>query len=148
MTPPSIRPLVRNLPHVPSAAVVATALDLLLRRRLSRLAFYRLGERRFAVSVPGMGLDMAFRRRGRRFVPVAGGPGATALRVRLETGALDTLAAPPGSPPGDLLRAISVAGDPVVAHELREAIAALDVDHARRLLRRAARWARREAAPH
>lgn len=79
--PRPIRTLVRKLPRVPSSAVVAAVLNLMVRRRLPVRVFEHLGDRPFSIEVRDADLVMAFRYSGRRFVPVpAAGEAAPAGR--------------------------------------------------------------------
>ena len=97
MLPPPIRKLVRNLPHVPSSAVVAAVLNLLVRKRLPVTVFEHLGDRPFSIEVRDADLEMDFRFVGRRFVPVPAGREA-GLRIRVNASDFATLAAPEGAP--------------------------------------------------
>lgn len=143
--PRPIRTLVRKLPRVPSSAVVAAVLNLMVRRRLPLSVFEHLGERPFSIEVRDMDLVMAFRYGGRRFVPV---PHAReeALRFRVNASDFATLAAPLDAPDGDFLHDLVVIGDPDLTLEVRDALAGIDVVRTRRILRRAVRMAEREAA--
>jgi predicted lipid carrier protein YhbT len=143
--PPPIRTLVRGLPRVPSSAVVATVLNLLVRRRLPVEVFEHLGERPFSIEVRDMDLVMAFRFSGRRFVPVPYA-GDSALRFRVNAADFATLAAPTDEPDALFLHDLVVVGEPDIAGEVHRAVCAIDVVRTRRILRRAVRMAQREAA--
>ena len=144
--PRPIRTLVRKLPRVPSSAVVAAVLNLMMRRRLPLSFFERLGDRPFTVEVRDPDLVMAFRYAGRRFVPVPW-TGESALRFRVNASDFATLAAPPGSPEeGCCLRDLVVVGDPDIAREVHRTLAGIDVARTRRILRRAVRMAERQVA--
>ena len=143
--PPPIRSLVRKLPHVPSSAVVAQVLNLLVRKRLPVQIFEHLGERPFSIEVRDLDLVMAFRYRSRRFVPVPHA-GEEALRIRVNASDFTTLAAPQDAPDDGLfLHDLVVIGDPDIAREVHEALDGIDVQRTRRILRRAVRMAEREA---
>ncbi len=143
--PRPIRTLVRKLPRVPSSAVVAAVLNLMLRRRLPVTVFEHLGERAFTIEVRDAELVMAFRYCGRRFVPVPAA-GAAALRFRVNASDFATRAAPEGAPDdGHFLHDLVVVGDPDIAGEVHRALDGIDVARTRRILRRALRMAQREA---
>lgn len=141
--PPPIRTLVRNLPRVPSSAVVAAVLNLLVRRRLPVDVFEHLGERPFSVEVRDMDLVMTFRYSGRRFVPVPC-VGEAALRFRVNASDFATLAAPVEAPDGRFLHDLVVIGDPDIAAGVRKVLDGIDVVRTRRILRRAVRMVERE----
>ena len=142
--PRPIRTLVRKLPRVPSGAVVAAVLNLLVRRRLPLQVFERLGDRPFAIEVRDLDLVMAFRYSGRRFVPVPCA-GEAALRVRVNASDFATLAAPEGDPDDGLfLHDLVVIGDPDIADDVHHALDGIDIPRARRILRRAVRIAERD----
>jgi O2-independent ubiquinone biosynthesis accessory factor UbiT len=136
--PRPIRTLVRHVPHVPSAAVVATALNLLLQRALPAETLAILGERPFVIEVRDLDLVMAFRRAGRRFIPVPPVENP-ALRFRLNAANFAVLAAPPDDPDTRFLPDVTVVGDPAIAVQVRRTLDAIDVKRVRRLLWRAAR---------
>jgi predicted lipid carrier protein YhbT len=142
--PRPIHALVRNLPRVPSAAVVAAALNLLLGRRLPAEAFERLGARPFSIEVRDLDLVMTFRHDGRRFVPVPSTK-RTALRFRIDAADFAPLAMPESASDVLFLHDFDAEGDPRVASLVREALTGLDVRRTRRLFRRAARRAASEA---
>lgn len=136
--PSPIRSLVRHLPHVPSSAVVATALNVILNRRLGADVFARLADRPFVIEVRDLDLEMTFRRCGRRFVPVP--PTANpALRVRLNASNFAVLAGPVDDPDVRFLPDVTVVGDPSLTGKVRAVLAAIDVRHVRRGLWRASR---------
>lgn len=141
--PPPIRKLVRNFPHVPSAAVVAAVLNLLVRKRLPVTVFEHLGDRAFSIEVRDLDLEMDFRYRSRRFVPVPRG-GEAALRFRVNASDFATLAAPEGAPDEGFLHDLVVIGDPDIAEEVHQALDGIDVNRTRRILRRAVRLVERE----
>lgn len=140
--PLRIRSLVRRLPRVPSSAVVAIVLNLLLRRWLPAEVLRRLAERPFAIDVRDAGLSMAFRYSGRRFVPVPPAGGQD-LRFVIQARHFEALAEPEGDPVQPFLDDVAVIGDQAIAAPVREAVRRIDVGRARRLLRRAARAAER-----
>ena len=142
--PRPIRTLVRNLPRVPSSAVVAAMLNLLFRRRLPVTVFERLGERPFSIEVRDADLVMYFRYSGRRFVPVPY-TGNAALRFRVNASDFATLAAPEDAPDTLFLHDLVVVGDPEIAAEVRRTLAGIDVARTRRILRRAVRWVERDS---
>ena len=82
--PRPIRTLVRKLPRVPSSAVVAAVLNLMVRRRLPVRVFEHLGDRPFSIEVRDADLVMAFRYSGRRFVPVPAAGEVARVRLVLE----------------------------------------------------------------
>jgi predicted lipid carrier protein YhbT len=141
--PPPIRSLVRNLPRVPSSAVVATMLNLTVRRRLSQEVLAALACDSFTVEVRDLDLTMAFRYVRRRFVPVPA-MGVPALRFRVNAADFAALAAGEGDPQAAFLCDLVVVGDPQVAAEVRATLQGLDVERTRRALQRAARRAERE----
>ncbi|MDH5264947.1 MAG: hypothetical protein OEX21_09385 [Betaproteobacteria bacterium] len=144
--PPPIRSLVRKLPHVPSSAVVAAVLNLLVRRRLPVRVFEHLGERPFSIEVRDLGLVMAFRFSEQRFVPVPHA-GEEPLRFRVNASDFATLAAPEDAPDDGLfLHDLVVVGDPDIAGEVHRAFEGIDVARTRRILRRAVRLVRRDCA--
>jgi predicted lipid carrier protein YhbT len=128
---------------VPSAAVVAAALNLLVRKRLPVEVFEHLGERPFSIEVRDLDLVMAFRYSGRRFVPVPC-VGEAALRFRVNASDFATLAAPEDAPDGRFLHDLVVIGAPDIAAEVRNVLDGIDVVRTRRILRRAVRMAVRE----
>lgn len=142
MLPLRIRTLVRHLPHVPSSAVVATVLNLLLRRRLPADVLERLARQPFVIEVSDAGLSMSFRYRERRFVPVPPEKGM-ALRFVIQARHFEALAAREGEPVPPFVDHVVVIGDPALAEPVREAVRSIDVGRARRLLRRAVRLAGR-----
>jgi predicted lipid carrier protein YhbT len=143
--PQPIRTLVRRLPHVPSSAVVAAVLNLMVRRRLPVTVFEHLGDRPFSIEVRDADLVMAFRYSGRRFVPVPAA-GEAALRFRVNASDFATLAAPEDAPDdGRFLHDLVVVGDPDIAQEVHRALEGIDIVRTRRILRRALRMAQREA---
>jgi len=143
--PKPIRSLVRRLPRVPSAAVVAAVLNLLLRKKLPVTVFERLGDRTFSIEVRDMDLAMCFRFRAGRFVPVPPVP-TDALRFRVNASDFASLAAPEDDPDTAFLHDLVVVGDPEIAQEVRSTLEAIDVVRARRILRRAVRRLQRERA--
>ena len=143
--PKPIRTLVRRLPRVPSSAVVAAALNLLLRKQLPVSVFERLGERPFSVEVRDLDLVMCFRYSDRHFVPVPLVP-VEALRFRVNASDFASLAAPEDDPDTRFLHDLVVVGDPEIAAEVRKTLAGIDVVRARRILRRVARRLERERA--
>ena len=143
--PRPIRTLVRKLPRVPSSAVVAAVLNLMVRRRLPVRVFEHLGDRPFSIEVRDADLVMAFRYSGRRFVPVPAA-GEAALRFRVNASDFTTLAAAEDEPDdGRFLHDLVVVGDPEIAGEVHDALEGIDVYRTRRILRRALRMAQREA---
>jgi len=142
--PRPIRALVRRLPHVPSSAVVAAVLNLTLRRRLSVEVLDRFSDRPFRIVVRDMGLVMAFRCVQGRFLPVAA-VGTASLSFRVDAADFAALAAPEDGVDARFLRDLVVVGDPVIATEVRRAMAGLDVARTRRLLRRAVRHVQRRS---
>ena len=144
--PRPIRTLVRNLPRVPSSAVVAAVLNLMVRKRLPVAVFAHLGERPFSIEVRDLDLVMAFRYSGRRFVPVPCA-GEAALRFRVNASDFATLAASEDAPPDEFfLHDLVVVGDPDIAAEVHKSLEGLDVARTRRILRRAVRMVGRDTA--
>lgn len=142
--PRPIRALVRNLPRVPSSAVVAAVLNLLVRKRLPVKVFEHLGDRPFTLEVRDLDLVMTFRYSGRQFVPVPCG-GEAALRFRVNASDFATLAASEGAPDdARFLHDLVVVGDPDIATEVHKALDGIDVMRTRRILRRAVRRVERE----
>ena len=137
--------MVPSLADVPSSAVVAAVLNLLVRKRLPVRVFEHLGERPFSIEVRDLDLVMAFRYSGRRFVPVPHS-GEAALRIRVNASDFATLAAPQDAPDDGLfLHDLVVIGEPDISREVHQALAGIDVQRTRRILRRAVRIAEREA---
>lgn len=143
--PHAIRTMVRSLPRVPSSAVVAAVLNLMVRRRLPLEVFERLGERPFSIEIRDADLVMAFRYSGRRFVPVPHA-GEEALRFRVNASDFATLAARDDAPDELFLHDLVVIGEPDIAAQVRKVLAGIDVARTRRILRRAVRMVRRDAA--
>jgi len=143
--PRPIRTLVRRLPRVPSAAVVAAALNLLLRKKLPTSVFERLDKRPFSIEVRDMDLLMCFRYSDGRFVPVPPVP-VEVLRIRVNASDFASFAGPDDDPADDFLHDLVVVGDPEIASEVRKTLAGIDVVRARRILRRAVRRIERERA--
>jgi predicted lipid carrier protein YhbT len=143
--PRPIRTLVRKLPRVPSSAVVAAVLNLLLRKKLPVTVFERLGDRPFSIEVRDADLAMCFRYVDRRFVPVPPVP-VEALRIRVNASDFASLAAPEEDPDTSFLHDLVVVGDPDIAAEVRDTLARIDVVRARRILRRAVRRLERDRA--
>ncbi|MBK6981927.1 MAG: hypothetical protein IPH30_10810 [Betaproteobacteria bacterium] len=141
--PRPIRTLVRKLPRVPSSAVVAAVLNLLVRKRLPVKVFERLGERPFAIEVRDLDLVMAFRFSDRRFVPVPCS-GEAALRIRVNASDFATLAAADDAPDTLFLHDLVIVGEPDIALEVHKALDGIDVARTRRILRRAVRRVERE----
>ena len=141
--PRPIQSLVRKLPHVPSSAVVAAVLNLLVRKRLPVEVFEHLGERPFSIEVRDQDLVMAFRYSGRQFIPVPVA-GEAALRFRLNASDFATLAAPDDAPDEHFLHDLVVVGAPDIAARVHEVLRGIDVVRARRILRRAVRRVVRE----
>jgi predicted lipid carrier protein YhbT len=127
---------------VPSSAVVAAVLNLLVRRRLPVHVFEHLGERPFSIEVRDADLVMAFRYSRRRFIAVPC-VGEAALRFRVNASDFATLAAPEDAPDGRFLHDLVVIGDPDIAAEVRKVLDGIDVVRTRRILRRAVRMAQR-----
>lgn len=144
--PRPIRQLVRRLPHLPSSAVVATVLNLTLRRRLPRETLDQLEGRVFFVEVRDADLVMAFKASNRRFIPVPP-VGEPALRFRVNAADFAVLAEREDRPDGLFLHDLVVVGDPQVAAAVRETLARLDVTHARKLIARVVRHVERTARP-
>ncbi len=142
--PQPIRSLVRKLPRVPSSAVVAAVLNLLVRKRLPVEVFEHLGERPFSIEVRDQDLVMAFRYSGRQFIPVPYA-GEAALRFRLDSSDFATLASD-DAPDDHFLHDLVVVGDPDIAARVHEVLRGIDVMRARRILRRAVRRVVRERA--
>lgn len=140
--PRPIRQLVRNLPRVPSSAVVAAVLNLTLRRRLPRETLERLADRVFFVEVRDADLTMAFKYSNHRFIPVPP-VGEPAVRFRVNASDFIALVEPTDGPDGIFLTDLVVVGEPQIAAAVRETIARLDVTHTRRLLARVVRHVER-----
>ncbi len=140
--PRPFRRVARKLPHVPSSAVVAAMLNLLLRRRLPREALERLGERIFFIEAQDAGLLMAFRCRDGRFYPAPPFE-VPALRIRVNAADFVTFVDEREAPAGFRIDASGVAGDPVLATAVREALARLDVARTRKLVARVVRHVER-----
>ena len=140
--PRPIRQLVRNLPRVPSSAMVAAVLNLTLRRRLPLETLEQLADRVFFVEVRDADLTMAFRYDNHRFIPVPP-VGEPALRFRVNASDFAALAEPADAPDGIILTDLVVVGEPQIATAVRETLARLDVTHTRRLLVRVVRHVER-----
>ncbi len=69
--PAPVRAVGRRLPRLPASIAFATGLNLTLRRKFPAEVLERLEGHTFAIVVEDAGMELLFRVRARRFVPVA-----------------------------------------------------------------------------
>ena len=137
--PGPVRAVGRRLPRLPASIAFATALNLTLRRKFPADVLDRLEGHAFAIVVEDAGVELLFRVRARRFVPVAQAA-EPVLRFRAVAWDYATLAAREADP--DTLffnRRLVVQGDTEIALLVKNTLDTIDIPRTRGLLRRALR---------
>jgi predicted lipid carrier protein YhbT len=139
--PAPFRAVARRLPRLPASIAFATALNLTLRRKFPPEVLERLEGHTFAIVVEDAGVELLFRVRGRRFVPVASAA-EPLLRFRAVAWDYAALAAREADP--DTLffnRRLVVEGDTEIALLVKNTLDTIDIPRTRGILRRALRAA-------
>ena len=134
--PAPVRALGRRLPRLPASIAFATGLNLTLRRKFPADVLERLEGHTFAIVVEDAGMELLFRVRGRRFVPVARAA-EPVLRFRAVAWDYAALAAREADP--DTLffnRRLVVEGDTEIALLVKNTLDTIDIPRTRGLLRR------------
>lgn len=137
--PAPLRALGARLPRLPASIAFASALNLTLRRRFPAEVLDRLEGHAFAIAVEDAGVELLFRVRARRFVPVAKAD-EPLLRFRAVAWDFAALAAREADP--DTLffnRRLVVEGDTEIALLVKNTLDTIDIPRTRGLLRRAMR---------
>ena len=135
--PAPIRAVGKRLPRLPASIAFATALNLTLRRKFPADVLDRLEGHSFAIVVEDAGMELIFRVRGRRFVPVANAA-EPVLRFRAVAWDYASLAAREADP--DTLffnRRLVVEGDTEIALLVKNTLDTIDIPRTRGLLKRA-----------
>ena len=131
----------RRLPRLPASIAFATGLNLTLRRKFPADVLDRLEGHTFVIVVEDAGMELRFRVRNRRFVPVARAV-EPVLRFRAVAWDYASLAAREADP--DTLffnRRLVVEGDTEIALLVKNTLDTIDIPRTRGLLRRAMRVA-------
>ncbi|HQY46426.1 MAG TPA: SCP2 sterol-binding domain-containing protein [Usitatibacteraceae bacterium] len=131
----------RRLPRLPASIAFATGLNLTLRRKFPADVLDRLEGHTFVIVVEDAGMELRFRVRNRRFVPVARAA-EPVLRFRAVAWDYASLAAREADP--DTLffnRRLVVEGDTEIALLVKNTLDTIDIPRTRGLLRRAMRVA-------
>lgn len=131
----------RRLPRLPASVAFATALNLTLRRKFPADVLDRLEGHTFVIVVEDAGMELRFRVRNRRFVPVARAA-EPVLRFRAVAWDYASLAAREADP--DTLffnRRLVVEGDTEIALLVKNTLDTIDIPRTRGLLKRAMRVA-------
>lgn len=129
----------RRLPRLPASIAFATGLNLTLRRKFPADVLDRLEGHTFVIVVEDAGMELRFRVRNRRFVPVARAA-EPVLRFRAVAWDYASLAAREADP--DTLffnRRLVVEGDTEIALLVKNTLDTIDIPRTRGLLRRAMR---------
>jgi len=137
--PAPIRAVASRLPRLPASIAFATGLNLTLRRKFPAEVMDRLEGHSFAIVVEDAGVEILFRVRGRRFVPVAKAE-EPVLRFRAVAWDYAALAAREADP--DTLffnRRLVVEGDTEIALLVKNTLDTIDIPRTRSILRRAMR---------
>ena len=137
--PSPVRAVGRRLPRLPASIAFATGLNLTLRRKFPADVLERLEGHTFAIVVEDAGMELLFRVRGRRFVPVSHAA-EPVLRFRAVAWDYAALAAREADP--DTLffnRRLVVEGDTEIALLVKNTLDTIDIPRTRGLLRRAMR---------
>jgi predicted lipid carrier protein YhbT len=137
--PSPVHAVGRRLPRLPASIAFATGLNLTLRRKFPADVLERLEGHTFAIVVEDAGMELLFRVRGRRFVPVARAA-EPVLRFRAVAWDYAALAAREADP--DTLffnRRLVVEGDTEIALLVKNTLDTIDIPRTRGLLRRAMR---------
>lgn len=139
--PAPVRAVGRRLPRMPASIAFATALNLTLRRRFPDDVLERLEGHTFAIVVEDAGVEILFRVRGRRFVPVAQAA-EPLLRFRAVAWDYAGLVAREADP--DTLffnRRLVVEGDTEIALLVKNTLDTIDIPRTRGILKRVLRAA-------
>jgi predicted lipid carrier protein YhbT len=131
----------RRLPRLPASIAFATGLNLTLRRKFPADVLDRLEGHTFVIVVEDAGMELRFRVRNRRFVPVARAA-EPVLRFRAVAWDYASLAAREADP--DTLffnRRLVVEGDTEIALLVKNTLDTIDIPRTRGLLKRALRVA-------
>lgn len=137
--PAPIGALGRRLPRLPASTAFAMALNLTLRRKFPADVLERLEGCTFAIVVEDAGVELLFRVRGRRFVPVAT-VAEPVLRFRAVAWDYAALAAREADP--DTLffnRRLVVEGNTEIALLVKNTLDTMDIPRTRGILKRAMR---------
>jgi predicted lipid carrier protein YhbT len=137
--PAPVRALGRRLPRLPASIAFATGLNLTLRRKFPADVLARLESHTFAIVVEDAGMELLFRVRAGRFVPVAHAA-EPVLRFRAVAWDYAALAAREADP--DTLffnRRLVVEGDTEIALLVKNTLDTIEIPRTRGLLRRAMR---------
>lgn len=137
--PAPFRAVGRRLPRWPASIAIATGLNLTLRRKFPADVLARLEGHTFAIVVEDAGVELLFRVRDRRFVPVASAV-EPVLRFRALAWDYAALAAREADP--DTLffnRRLVVEGDTEIALLVKNTLDTIDIPRTRGLLKRAMR---------
>lgn len=137
--PAPIRAVGARLPRMPASIAFAAGLNLTLRRKFPADVLKRLEGHTFAIVVEDAGVELRFRVRERRFVPVANGS-EPLLRFRAVAWDFAALAAREADP--DTLffnRRLVVEGDTEIALLVKNTLDTIDIPRTRGLLRRVMR---------
>jgi predicted lipid carrier protein YhbT len=131
----------RRLPRLPASIAFATGLNVTLRRKFPADVLDRLEGHTFVIVVEDAGMELRFRVRNRRFVPVARAA-EPVLRFRAVAWDYASLAAREADP--DTLffnRRLVVEGDTEIALLVKNTLDTIDIPRTRGLLKRALRVA-------
>jgi predicted lipid carrier protein YhbT len=137
--PAPVGALGRRLPRLPASIAFATGLNLTLRRKFPPEVLARLEGHTFAIVVEDAGMELLFRVRNRRFVPV---PRAEEPVLRFRAVAWDYCALAAREADPDTLffnRRLVVEGDTEIALLVKNTLDTIDIPRTRGLLRRAMR---------
>jgi predicted lipid carrier protein YhbT len=137
--PAPIRAVGQRLPRLPGSIAFATALNLTLRRKFPSEVLARLEGHTFAIVVEDAGVEILFRVRALRFVPVANAA-EPVLRFRAVAWDYAALAAREADP--DTLffnRRLVVEGDTEIALLVKNTLDTIEIPRTRAFLKRAMR---------
>ena len=137
--PAPVGALGRRLPRLPASIAFATGLNLTLKRKFPAEVLERLEGHTFAIVVEDAGVELLFRVRGRRFVPVANAA-EPVLRFRAVAWDFAALVAREADP--DTLffnRRLVVEGDTEIALLVKNTLDTIEIPRTRGLLKRAMR---------
>jgi predicted lipid carrier protein YhbT len=126
----------RHLPRFPASIALATALNVVLRRKLPPELFERLAGRKVAIEVPDLGTVMTFRIHGTRFIPCRD---SALPDVQFRASAYDFASLAARQQDADTLffnRRLMVEGDTELALLVKNSLDTVEAPHARRALRR------------
>ena len=131
-----LRAVASRLPRFSSSAAFAAALNLTLRRKFPHEVLEHLEDHAFAIAVEDAGLELTFRVRGGRFVPVAKSS-EPLLRIRASAWDYAQLVAQNADP--DTLffnRRLLTEGDTDIALLVKNTLDILEIPRTRQALRR------------